>query len=69
MNYELVIPWRKAEATADNGTCFEVAKTASGRILMRDSKLGDASPLLDMSVVELACFLDGAKKGEFDDLL
>jgi hypothetical protein len=36
---------------------------------VRDSKLGGASPILHFTSDELRCMLDGAKAGEFDDLI
>jgi hypothetical protein len=59
-------PWRKSSFSVDNN-CAEVAETADG-IAMRDSKLGDDSPVLHFTRTELAAFLAGAKAGEFDDL-
>ena len=60
--------WRKATASGDKGGCFEFAPSTVG-VAVRDSKLGDASPILHFTSHELRCMLDGAKAGEFDDLL
>lgn len=59
--------WRKAQCSVANGACVELAP-AGELIAMRDSKNPDG-PVLMYTKVELAAFLDGAKKGEFDDLL
>lgn len=61
------LAWRKAERSVNNGACVELAPSA-GMIAMRDSK-DPEGPVLMYTKAELAAFLDGAKKGEFDDLL
>lgn len=61
------LAWRKAERSVNNGACVELAPMA-GMIAMRDSKDPDG-PILMYTKAELAAFLEGAKKGEFDDLL
>ena len=60
------LAWRKAQRSVNNGACLELAPMA-GMIAVRDSKDPDG-PVLMYSKAELAAFLDGAKKGEFDDL-
>jgi hypothetical protein len=57
--------WRKASASGLAG-CVEL--TRQTRILIRDSKHPDG-PVLEYTREEWIAFLDGAKKGEFDDLL
>jgi hypothetical protein len=59
--------WRKSSFSGDNGGCFEFAPSTVG-VAVRDSKLGDASPLLHFTTTEMQAMLDGAKAGEFDDL-
>lgn len=64
--------WRKSSFSAASG-CVEVAE---GRVLrysddldhvmVRDSKLGDGSPILWFDRPEWAAFLDGVRTGEFD---
>lgn len=60
--------WRKATASASNGSCVELADLGDGLIGVRDSKLGDASPVLTFTRAEVAAWLEGARSGEFDDL-
>jgi Domain of unknown function (DUF397) len=59
--------WRKSTFSGTNGSCVEFAPDAEG-VLMRDSKLGDESPVLVFDRGSMADFLDRAKRGEFDDL-
>lgn len=59
-------PWRKSTFT-DQGNCFELAPTAGG-VALRNSNHPDAGVLF-FTHAELRAFLDGAKAGEFDDLL
>lgn len=59
--------WRKAQRSLANGACVEVAK-AQEMIAVRDSKNRDGAVLLYTSA-EWEAFIDGAKKGEFDDLI
>ena len=58
--------WRKAQLSTNNGACVEVASVA-GKIALRDSK-DPYGPMLLYTPTEFNAFLDGAKKGEFDDL-
>lgn len=58
--------WRKAQRSTNNGACVEIASVA-GKIAVRDSK-DPAGPILVYTPTEFGAFLDGAKKGEFDDL-
>jgi hypothetical protein len=57
--------WVKAASSNVNG-CVEVCIDGEGTVQIRDSKLGDASPILQFTPQEWACFLDGVKDGEFD---
>lgn len=57
--------WHKADASTVNGNCAEVALCAHGA-QVRDSKLGEDSPVLTFTAAEWAAFLDGVRKGEFD---
>jgi hypothetical protein len=60
------LAWRKAQRSVGNGACVELAP-ANGMIAMRDSK-DPNGPVLMYTKAELYAFLDGAKRGEFDDL-
>jgi hypothetical protein len=57
--------WFKAIASSANGGCLEVAFLSSGRVAIRDNE-DLANPPLMVSGHVWQCWLDGAKKGEFD---
>lgn len=59
--------WRKASYSQGESACVEIAE-AGGWIGVRDSKLGDASPILTFTPAEFAAFRNGVKTGEFDEL-
>ena len=59
------IPWRTATKSAA-GNCVQVARHGS-TIMIADSK--NPGPFLSYTLQEWDAFLDGAKKGEFDDFL
>lgn len=58
--------WRKASFSVNEGNCVELAESESV-VAMRDSKLGDDSPILELSRSELKAFVQGIKAGEFND--
>jgi hypothetical protein len=59
--------WRKSTKSQQSGQCVELAKV-NDLIGVRDSKDPNGSVLV-FTVEEIAAFLDGAIKGEFNDLL
>ena len=58
-------PWRRSSFTNDQ--CVEVAETADGHVVVRNSR-AHSEGLLRFTRAELRAFIDGAKAGEFDDL-
>lgn len=58
--------WRKAQLSTNNGSCVEISSII-GKIALRDSK-DPSGPVLVYTPAEWGAFLDGAKKGEFDNL-
>jgi len=59
-------PWRTA-AKSSGGNCVQVTRR-DGMIMIADSK-HPGGPILSYTPGEFDAFLDGAKKGEFDDFL
>lgn len=59
-------PWRIA-AKSGGGNCVQVTRR-DGVIMIADSK-NPSGPILSYTIQEFDAFLDGAKKGEFDDFL
>jgi hypothetical protein len=62
------LEWRKASMSNASGNCLEVAQLDGGGVAVRDSKDRGHGAVLAYTKSEWAAFLDGAKKGEFDDL-
>nr|WP_083466555.1 DUF397 domain-containing protein [Kibdelosporangium sp. MJ126-NF4]CEL16673.1 hypothetical protein [Kibdelosporangium sp. MJ126-NF4]CTQ88976.1 hypothetical protein [Kibdelosporangium sp. MJ126-NF4] len=56
--------WRKSSCSATQGQCVEVGATPDPTVMaVRDSKLGDGSPILMFSRGGFAAFIDGVKRG------
>ncbi|WEV28762.1 DUF397 domain-containing protein [Streptomyces sp. 71268] len=62
------VTWVKSQRTAREGQCVELAALADGRVAMRNSRHQDG-PALVYTRDEIAAFLDGAKRGEFDFMI
>lgn len=57
--------WFKATASSGNGGCLEAAFLADGRVALRDNEDLTNPPFVVTRHV-WDCFIDGAKKSEFD---
>jgi hypothetical protein len=57
--------WRKATKSSDGNNCVQVSLDVPETVAIRDSKLGDASPVLVFTADEFMAFADGVSKGEF----
>jgi hypothetical protein len=68
MGDPIMTTWRKS-TFSNNGSCVELADLGAGIVGVRDSKLGDSSPVLHFTRTEIAAWLAGSKAGEFDDLV
>lgn len=66
---DMKIDFYKASASADNDNCVELGETVHGEILIRDSKDRGRGAVLRSTKDGLAALLEGAKLGEFDQLL
>lgn len=60
------VRWVKSTYSGSGDTCVEVARRADGSVLVRDSKIGEHSPILTFGRDEWAAFLAGVRDGEFD---
>jgi hypothetical protein len=60
-----VLQWRKSARSETPDTCVEVSDLPFGGRAVRDSKLGDGSPVLAFTAPEWAAFAAGVRDGEF----
>jgi hypothetical protein len=57
MPEQRITSWRKSSRSGNNGNCVEV-RLAGGVPQIRDSKLGEDSPILDLDQHTFRAFLD-----------
>ncbi|MFR9727957.1 DUF397 domain-containing protein [Saccharopolyspora sp. MS10] len=56
----------EAEPQRSGEQLVEVATNVPGSALVRDSKLGDASPVLETTPTAMVAFLSAIRSGRFD---
>jgi hypothetical protein len=63
------VAWQKSQRSNPSGNCVELAMLPGGEeIAMRNSRDPDG-PALIYTSAEIAAFVQGAKEGDFDNLL
>lgn len=62
------VTWRKSRRSNPSGNCVELARLADGGVAVRNSR-HPAGPALLYTPAEITAFIQGAKDGDFDDLL
>ncbi|MGH3390392.1 MAG: DUF397 domain-containing protein [Actinomadura sp.] len=60
--------WQKSVRSNPSGNCVEMAELPTGEIAMRNSRHPDG-PALVYTREEIEAFINGAKDGDFDDLI
>lgn len=60
--------WRKSSISNSQGACVELARLRSGEFAVRNSR-NPEGPALIYTRAEIAALIEGAKSGDFDDLL
>lgn len=63
-----LLTWRKSAASNPNGDCVELAPLPAGGVAVRNSR-APLGTVLIYTRAEIDAFLQGAKAGEFDDLV
>jgi hypothetical protein len=58
--------WHKSTFSGQGNSCVEVADLPGNGRAVRDSKLGDDSPVLTFNAAEWDAFTRGVGAGEFD---
>ena len=59
--------WRRSRYSNPTGNCVEVAELADGCIAVRNSR-HPGGPALVYTRAEIAAFIHGVKRGEFDGM-
>ncbi|GAA4887027.1 DUF397 domain-containing protein [Saccharopolyspora cebuensis] len=58
--------WRKSSRSGAQQACVEIATNLREVALIRDSKLGDSSPVLGLEPAAFSAFVGAVRAGRFD---
>ncbi len=64
--HDLTPAFRKSTYSNDQGACVEVADLPTGGQAVRDSKLGDDSPVLTFATADITALATALRAGQFD---
>jgi hypothetical protein len=62
------VTWQKSRRSNPSGNCVELAELPGGGIAIRNSRDPDG-PVLIYTLDEIAAFINGARDGDFDNLV
>lgn len=65
---ELTTGWQKSQFSNPSGNCVELASVPGGGVAVRNSR-DPQGPALVYTRDEVSAFIQGAKHGEFDELI
>lgn len=57
--------WRTSSRSGQGNNCVEIATNLDTIALVRDSKLGDESPILEVTPTAFTALIEGTKKDHF----
>jgi hypothetical protein len=60
------VGWAKSSFSNGASACVETRRDPDGDVFVRDTKLGDASPVLRFTPAEFDAWVKGCAAGEFD---
>lgn len=60
------VRWFKSSRSGGGEHCVEAAHLSTGNVGLRDSKLGEASPILVFAPAHWDSFLEDVSKGRYD---
>lgn len=60
--------WQKSRLSKSNGNCVEIATLPAGQVAVRNSR-HPTGPALIYTRAEIAALIQGAKDGDFDNLV
>lgn len=62
------VPWQKSSSSSREGNCVELAALPDGQIAVRNSR-DPQGPALIYTRAEIAALVQGARDGDFDNLI